>query len=84
MKGVIYMFENKVINGYTYATRFIMSWVRGGGTFDVHGKGYDDFRNLLKSMGLKNRDINEIMFLAQNGKLEREVSAKNYITNLSQ
>ena len=24
MKGVIYMFENKVINGYTYATRFIM------------------------------------------------------------
>ena len=25
MKGVIYMFENKVINGYTYATRFIMS-----------------------------------------------------------
>ena len=77
------MFENKVINGYTYATRFIMSWVRSGGTFDKHGKGYGDFRNWLKSLELKTEDIEDIMFLAQNGKLELEVSAKNYITNLS-
>ena len=77
------MFENKVINGYTYATRFIMSWGRSVGTFDMHGAGYDDFRNWLKSLGQKTRDINDIMFLAQNGKLELEVSAKNYITNLS-
>ena len=76
-------FENKIINGCDYATRFIMSWVRSGGTFGKHGKGYDDFRNWLKSLGLKTRDINDIMFLAQNGKLELEVSAKNYITNLS-
>lgn len=77
------MFENKVINGYTYATRFIMSWVRSGGNFGKHGEGYDDFRNWLKSLGLKSDDIEDIMFLAQNGKLELEVSAKNYITNLS-
>ena len=77
------MFENKVINGYIYATRFIISWVKSGGKFDRHGKGYDDFRNWLKSLGLKTGDINDIMFLAQNGKLELEVSAKNYITNLS-
>ena len=76
-------FENKVINGYTYATRFIMSWVRGGGTFDVHGKGYDDFRKWLESLELKTEDIEDIMFLAQNGKLELEVSAKKFITNLS-
>ena len=38
------MFENKVIDGYTYATRFIMSWVRSGGKLDKIGKGDDDFR----------------------------------------
>ena len=77
------MFENKLINGYIYATRFIMSWVRSGGTFDEHGEGYNDFRKWLESLGLKTEDIKDIMFLAQNGKLELEVSAKNYITNLS-
>ena len=77
------MFENKVIDGYVYATRFIMSWIRSGGKFDKRGKGYGDFRGWLESLGLEDRDINDIMFLAQNGKLELEVSAKNYITNLS-
>ena len=84
MKGVIFMsFENKIINGCDYATRFIMSWVRSGGTFGKHGKGYDDFRKWLESLELKTEDIEDIMFLAQNGKLELEVSAKNYIANLS-
>ena len=77
------MFENKIINGYTYATRFIMSWVRSGGTFGKHGEGYDDFRKWLESLELKTEDIEDIMFLAQNGKLELEVSAKKFITNLS-
>ena len=77
------MFENKVINGCDYATRFIMSWVRSGGTFDKHGEGYNDFRNWLESLELKTEDIEDIMFLAQNGKLELEISAKKFITNLS-
>ena len=77
------MFENKVINGYTYATRFIMSWVRSGGSFDTLENGYDDFRGWLESLGLENRDIRDIMFLAQNGKLELEESAKNYLKHLS-
>ena len=76
-------FENKVINGCDYATRFIMSWVRSGGTFGKHGKGYDDFRKWLESLELKTEDIEDIMFLARNGKLELEVSAKKFITNLS-
>ena len=76
-------FENKVINGCDYATRFIMSWVRSGGTFGKHGKGYDDFRKWLESLELQTEDIEDIMFLAQNGKLELEVSAKKFITNLS-
>ena len=77
------MFENKIINGCDYATRFIMSWVRSGGTFGKHGKGYDDFRKWLESLELKTEDIEDIMFLAQNGKLELEISAKKFITNLS-
>ena len=77
------MFENKIRNGCDYATRFIMSWVRSGGTFGKHGKGYDDFRKWLESLELKTEDIEDIMFLAQNGKLELEVSAKKFITNLS-
>jgi hypothetical protein len=76
------MFENKVINGYTYASRFIASWIRSGGTFGKHGQGYDDFRNWLKSLGfLSDEDIECIMYLARNGKLELEVSAKNFIKN---
>ena len=76
------MFENKVIDGYTYATRFIMSWVRSGGKFDKSGKGYGDFRKWLESLELNPEDIEDIMFLALNGKLELEVSAKNYMANL--
>ena len=76
------MFENKVIDGYTYATRFIMSWVRSGGKFDKSGKGYGDFRKWLESLELDPVDIEDIMFLALNGQLELEVSAKNYVANL--
>lgn len=76
------MFENKVIEGYTYATRFIMSWVRSGGKFDKSGKGYGDFRKWLESLELDPVDIEDIMFLALNGQLELEVSAKNYMANL--
>ena len=77
------MFENKKIGGYTYSTRFIMSWVRSGGTFGKHGEGYNDFRKWLESLGLKTEDIEDIMFLAENGKLELEISAKQFISNLS-
>ena len=76
------MFENKDIDGYTYATRFIMSWVRSGGKFDKSGKGYGDFRKWLESLELDPVDIEDIMFLALNGQLELEVSAKNYMANL--
>ena len=56
------MFENKVIDGYTYATRFIMSWVRSGGKFDKCGKGYGDFRKWLESLKLDPEDIKDIIY----------------------
>lgn len=59
-----------------------MSWARSGGKFDKSGKGYGGFRKWLESLKLNPEDIEDIMFLALNGKLELEVSAKNYMANL--
>lgn len=75
------MFENRMINGYTYATRFIMSWVRMGGKLGKHGEGIDDFKKWLKSLDLSDEDIRGIVFLATNGKLELEISAKAFLEN---
>ena len=74
------MFENKIINDYTYASRFIMSWVRAGGVFSVRS-GYGDFEDWLKSLELSDDDVQYIVNLARNGKLELEESARLFITN---
>ena len=76
---VFNMFENKQINGYVYATRFIASWVRAGGTFSVNGKGYKEFEDWLRSLQLNDSDIEHILFLAKNGKLELERSARLFL-----
>lgn len=77
------MFENKLVNGYTYMSRIIMSWVRAGGTFGIRGEGYDDFQCWLKEdCNLNDEDIIDIMFLAREGKLEYEVSAKAFLAKL--
>lgn len=73
------MFTNKQINGYTYATRYIMSWVRVGGQLGLHGEGVGEFRKWLTSMNLKDEDIEDIVFLATNGKLELESSAREFL-----
>jgi hypothetical protein len=73
------MFENKQINGYIYATRFIMSWVRVGGQLGLHGEGVDEFREWLISLNLDETDIEHIVFLAMNGKMELEYSAKKFL-----
>ena len=77
------MFDNKQIDGYTYATRFIMSWVRAGGSLRKNGEGYDDFYNWLLSLGLNKNDADDIKFLAENGKMEFEYSAKKFLENLN-
>lgn len=75
------MFENRMINGYTYVTRFIMSWVRMGGKLGKNGEGIDEFKKWLKSLELSDEDIRDIVFLATNGKLELESSAKAFLEN---
>ena len=76
------MFENKPINGYTYATRFIASWVREGGKLRT-GKDIDNFYEWLLSLGLSKEDADNIKFLATNGKMELEYSAKMFLKNLN-
>jgi hypothetical protein len=79
------MFENRLIKNI-HASRYIMSWVRVGGTFTRNGlKQYDDFRNWLESLSLNlsDEEVNDIVYLAQNGKMELEISAKTFIENMN-
>lgn len=81
-KEVIFMYENKLIKDYTYATRFIMSWVRMGGQLGFHGEGVDEFKKWLTSLNLEEDDIAHIVLLATNGKMELEISAKKFLANI--
>ena len=71
------MFENKQV-GCIYATRFIASWVKVGGTLR-YGKDRDDFRKWLLSLGLNQNDVDHIVFLATTGKLELETDARKFL-----
>ena len=75
------MFKNTQIKGYTYATRYIASWIKVGGKLQCN-KDIVDFEEWLKSLNLDEEDINKIIFLATNGKLELEVSAKKFLKTL--
>ena len=75
------MFENKIIKG-VHASRFIMSWIRQGGNI-TWIEGINDFKEWLKSLGLSKEEVNDICEMATNGKLELEISAKNFIENIS-
>lgn len=74
------MFENKQINGYTYATRYIASWLREGGQLQ-YGEDIDNFYKWLLSTGLSKEDADHIKFLATNGKMELEYKAKMFLAN---
>lgn len=69
-----------------HATRFIMSWVRMGGTLK-YGKDYQNFEDWLKTLivdgkPLPDEDVDHIIALAKCGKLELEVSAKAFLKTL--
>lgn len=72
------MYENRQINGYTHATRYIASWLKVGGQLRT-GEDYDDFKEWLKSLELDERDVNHIYYLAINGKMELEYEAKMFL-----
>ena len=74
------MFENKNIRGI-YATRYIASWVREGGSLAT-GEDIDNFREWLLSINLTDDEVEDIIYLATNGKLELEISAKKFLSKL--
>jgi hypothetical protein len=71
------MFENKQVEGIYYS-RFVASWM------NARGKIYPDtFKGWLRSLVINGRhltpgEVTDIYNLASNGKLELEMSAKNY------
>ena len=72
------MYENKKIRGI-HATRYIMSWVRAGGKFGLHGEGCGAFRSWLRSLDLSEDELNCIWELAMTGKSELEYSAQKFL-----
>lgn len=77
------MFTNRQINNYTYATRYIASWLREGGKLRT-GKDVGDFCRWLSSMGLSEDEVRHIKFLAENGKMELEDSARKFLAELAE
>ena len=76
-------FENRVINGYIYETRFIASWLNVGGTFSTRND-LNHFCGWFKSLGLEEEDIDHMRYLATNGKYELQCSAVDYLKNVSE
>ena len=72
--------KNVVIR-QVHASRYIMSWVRSGGSLQSLGRGYDEFNSWLESLGLTEEECKRILEIAWNGKLELEISAKAFLKN---
>jgi hypothetical protein len=76
------MFENKEIEGI-YISRFIASWQKAGGNCR---KDYPLFKEWLESLvingrHLSDKEVRDILLLADNGKVELEMSARAFLKN---
>ena len=71
-------FDNAIIKG-THASRYIMSYLREGGS----PRYRDKFREWLKSlpMELTEEEIDYIVGIYDNGKMELEMNAKRFLKN---
>lgn len=74
------MLENYLING-VHATRYIASWLNVGGTFHSY-EDYDNFRDWLLSLKMKEDDAQNIVELAWMGKFELERNAEDFLKKL--
>lgn len=77
------MFENNTAKGVHYS-RYIMSWIRMGGKLDVRGGGRNDFKKWLESLEIDETDIENIVQMATNGRMELETSASRFIRQCEQ
>lgn len=71
-------FSNELVMGYVYYTRFIASWAREGGDMK-HLRKKGGFKDWLKTLPLTEEEIDDIVFLAENGKMELENSAREFM-----
>lgn len=78
------MFENKITHNGIHYSRYISSWINADG--DLHFNQYRSlFANWLRAtQALTNKEVSEICELAENGKLELEISARNFIKNIDE
>lgn len=73
------MFENKATSVGIFYTRYIMSWIRVGGTIPKRGP-LEPFETWLRSLGhLTEEEIRDIKNLATEGKMELESNAKKFL-----
>ena len=70
--------ENKVV-GDLYYSRVIASWVKACRQSWIRPFFGDSFREWMRSIGIPDEDANNIYEMANNGKLELEISAQNWI-----
>lgn len=77
-------FENKVTHNGIYYSRYIASWIKAGGNFKRDRETLlfgVQFKNWLRQTGCTEEEVKEIYWLATNGKLELESSAKRFLSN---
>lgn len=70
------MFENKMTHNGIHYTRYIVSWKKAGGK--IYRGGLFE-RWLREQEKLTEKEISDILLIAENGKLELEESAKRFI-----
>lgn len=71
-------FENKKTHFGIHYTRYIISWIRIGGELRDRGP-IEPFLDWLRSLELTEDEIDDIRFLATNGKMELEHDAYHFI-----
>ena len=69
------MFKNVLVQG-VHATRYIMSYIRMGGDLS---KQTWEFEEWLESLGLSENEVDTIVRIANNGRLELELSAAKFL-----
>lgn len=69
------MFENVLVQG-VHVTRYIMSYIRMGGDLSKQTWEFEDW---LESLGLSEAEVDTIVRIANNGRLELELSAAKFL-----
>lgn len=74
------MYENKMVTvgdiGEVHISRIIASWRNKGG--NTHSREFEEW---LRAMGLTDSEIADIKHFANNGKMELEMFAREFMMN---